>query len=527
MTATMTDRGNHSRGSNGPLPADVRVAVIGAGFAGLGTAIKLKQAGIHDFVLLERGDDIGGTWRDNSYPGCACDVPSNLYSFSFALNPNWSRAYSPQPEIQSYLQRCTDDFNLRPHIYLRADVLEARWDEGRKRWRIRTARGELTARVLIAAQGPLSAPSTPDLPGLSDFAGVTFHSATWRHDVDLTGKRVAIIGTGSSSIQFLPFVQKLAGHLTLFQRTASWVMPRRDRAISPWQTQLYRRVPLAQKAVRAGIYLGHELMVPALRGNDRLLTFAEKQARLHLEHQVADPELRAKLTPHFRLGCKRVLLSNDYYPALSQPNVDVAIDSISEVVPEGIVTLGANGERKIHPVDVIIFGTGFHVTDSPLPKQLIGRDGRTLHERWTDDGGVSALHGTTVAGFPNLFLLVGPNTGLGHSSIIFMIESQLSYVLDALDTMQERHATTIEPRADVQLAYNMDIQRQLAGTVWNSGGCSSWYLDEHGRNTSLWPTFTFRFRQLMRRFDPTDYKLDPAPGDDTGLGSSRALSTTG
>ncbi len=527
MTATLTDRGNHSRGSNGPLPADVRVAVIGAGFAGLGTAIKLKQDGIHDFVLLERGDDIGGTWRDNSYPGCACDIPSNLYSFSFALNPNWSRAFSPQPEIQSYLQRCTDDFNLRPHIYLGADVLEARWDEGRKRWRIRTARGELTARVLIAAQGPLSAPSTPDLPGLADFAGVAFHTATWRHDVDLTGKRVAIIGTGSSSIQLLPFVQKQAAHLTLFQRTAPWVVPRRDRAIKPWQQQVYRRIPLAQKAVRAGLYVGHELMVPAFTGNERASALFEKRARQHLAQQVADPELRAKLTPHFRFGCKRVLISNDYYPALCQPNVDVATNSITEVVPEGIATLGADGERVIHPVDVIIFGTGFHVTDSPLPRQLIGKDGRTLQERWADDGGVSALHGTTVAGFPNLFLLVGPNTGLGHNSIIFMIESQLSYLLDALHTMQERRATTIEPLTQVQQAYNMEIQHQLAGTVWNSGGCTSWYLDEHGRNTSLWPTFTFRYRQLMRRFDPTDYELGQAPGDDTGLGSARELSATG
>ena len=522
MTATVTDRGNHSRGSSGPLPADVRVAIIGAGFGGLGTAIRLKQAGIHDFVLLERGDDVGGTWRDNSYPGCACDVPSHLYSFSFAPNPDWSRSFSTQPEIQAYLQRCTDDFELRPHIYLGAEVLEARWDESRKRWRVRTARGEVTAKMLVAAQGPLSDPSLPDIKGLSTFNGTTFHSATWRHDVDLTGKRVAVVGTGASAIQFVPYVQKQVAQLTLFQRTAPWVMPRRDRAINAWEKKLYRRLPPVQRAKRASIYWARELMVPVFRGNERLLSLAEKQARKHLETQVSDPGLRAKLTPHFRLGCKRVLLSNDYYPALTQPNVDVVTDGIVEVVPEGIATLGADGQRVVHEADVIIFGTGFHVTDVPISQHLIGKDGRTLREHWNDTG-MAALHGATVAGFPNLFLLVGPNTGLGHNSIIFMIESQLPYLMGALATMEDERATTIEPRQTAQDAYNIAVQEQLAGTVWSTGGCASWYLDEKGRNTTLWPTFTFRFRQLVHRFRPQDYELGYAPGDDTGLGSRREL----
>jgi cation diffusion facilitator CzcD-associated flavoprotein CzcO len=493
-----------ARGATGAPPREVRVAIIGAGFAGLGAAIRLKQAGITDFVLLERGNDVGGTWRDNSYPGCGCDVPSHLYSFSFAPNPNWSRAFSRQPEIEAYLQRCTDDYGLRRHTYLGADVSEARWDGSRKRWLVRSTRGEVVCQVLIAAQGPLSAPAVPSLAGLETFRGTTFHSAGWNHDYDLRGKRVAVIGTGASSIQFIPQVQSRAAHLTVFQRTAPWVMPRRDRAIHRWEQELYRRVPLAQRVLRAGIYWPRELMVLALRGNQKMLTIAEGQAKKHLERAVSDPALRAKLTPNFRLGCKRVLLSNDYYPALAKPNVDVVTDAIVEVVPKGVVTVGADGTRVTHEVDAIIFGTGFHVTDMPLAAQLIGKDGHTLREKW-DAEGMSALHGTSVAGFPNLFFLVGPNTGTGHNSIVFMIESQLGYVLDAVKRLDG--STVIEAKQSVQDDYNADIQKQLQGTVWSTGGCQSWYLDQRGRNTTLWPTFTFRFRQLVRRFNPGDYDI--------------------
>jgi cation diffusion facilitator CzcD-associated flavoprotein CzcO len=493
-----------TRGAEGAPPQEVRVAIIGAGFAGLGTAIRLKQAGITDFVLLERGDDVGGTWRDNSYPGCGCDVPSHLYSFSFAPNPGWSRAFSRQPEIQDYLRRCADEFGLRRHTYVNAGVTEARWDAARKRWLVKTTRGELACQMLIAAQGPLSSPSVPSLPGLETFEGTTFHSAAWNHEYDLAGKRIAVVGTGASAIQFIPHVQQRAAHLTVFQRTAPWVMARRDRKIRQWERELYRRVPLAQRTLRASIYWARELMVLALRGNDRMLSFGEKQGRAHLAKAVSDPELRAKLTPHFRLGCKRVLLSNDYYPALAKPNVDVVTDAIVEVVPQGVVTLASDGTRVTHEVDAIIFGTGFHVTDVPLAAQLFGKDGHALSEKW-DAEGMSALHGTSVAGFPNLFFLVGPNTGLGHNSIIFMIESQLNYLLGALRELDD--ATTIEAKPAKQSAYNADIQKQLQGTVWNTGGCESWYLDDRGRNTTLWPTFTFRFRRLVRRFNPADYDI--------------------
>jgi cation diffusion facilitator CzcD-associated flavoprotein CzcO len=496
--------------TGGPLPRDVRIAVIGAGFGGLGTAIRLKQAGIHDFAVLERADDLGGTWRDNSYPGCACDVPSHLYSFSFAPNPDWSRAFSSQPEIQAYLQRCADQFGIRQHLYFSAAVNEARWDDTIKRWHISTARGELTAQILVAAQGPLSDPALPAITGLSTFQGTTFHSATWRHDYDLTGKRVAVVGTGASAIQFVPHVQQRAEQLTVFQRTAPWVMPRRDHAIGEWKKALYRRAPLAQRVARAGIYWPREMLIPALTGNDRMLDFIEGLGRKYLASQVPDRALREKLTPNFRMGCKRILLSNDYYPALSQPNVDLVTEAIVEVVPEGIVTSGPGGERTIHPVDAIIFGTGFHVTDVPIAAKIVGGDGRTLREHW-DASGMAALHGATVAGFPNLFLLVGPNTGLGHNSIIFMIESQLQYLLGTLRAMGQQDAATFEPRPAIQDAYNAEIQEQLRGTVWNAGGCSSWYLDDKGRNTTLWPTFTYRFRRLVRRFDAADYTFGPEP----------------
>ncbi len=491
-----------------PLPAEVRVAVIGAGFGGLAAAIRLQQAGIRDVVLLERGDDVGGTWRDNSYPGCACDVPSHLYSFSFAPNPEWSRSFSRQPEIQDYLRRCATDFGLWLRIHLDTDVTDARWDEAAGRWRVTTSRGELTAQAVIAAQGPLSAPSLPRIAGLADFAGVSFHSARWRHDVDLAGKRVAVIGTGASAIQFVPHLQKQAGQVTVFQRTAPWVVPRRDRAISEREKQLFRRVPAAQKAVRGAIYWGRELMLPSFTGNERLLRLSERMARRHLETQVPDPQLRARLTPHFRLGCKRVLLSNHYYPALTQPNVELVTDAIVEADAGGLVTRDAAGTSTHRPFDVIIYGTGFHVTDMPLAAQLTGREGRTLREVW-DEEGMTALRGTTVAGFPNLFLLVGPNTGLGHSSIIFMIESQLPYVIAALQECT-RTGAALEPRPEVQREYNARLQRDLTGTVWESGGCKSWYLDSHGRNTTLWPTFTFRFRRQLHRFDSAEYRASPA-----------------
>ena len=485
------------------IPRQADILVIGAGFAGLTAAIKLREAG-RDVVVLERGHDVGGTWRDNSYPGCACDVPSHLYSFSFAPNPDWSRTFSPQGEIYAYLQRTATEYGVLPVTHFGVEVLAARWDGAHQRWQVSTNKGDLTARVLVSGAGALSEPSVPALPGLESFAGTTFHSATWQHDHDLRGERVAVIGTGASAIQFVAPVQKSAAKLTVFQRTAPWVLPRRDRDIRPVERWIYRHLPAAKRLNRAGIYSGRESWLVGFAIQPKLMKLAEKQALRYLRKQVPDPVLRAKLTPHYRLGCKRVLLSNDYFPALNQSNVDVVTDSIVEVLPHAVVTADASGGRTEHLVDTIIFGTGFHVTDPPIAERIYGADGCSLAEHWAGTG-MAALHGLAVNGFLNFFMLVGPNTGLGHSSIVYMIEAQVHYLVDALRQMDASGVGAIEPRQDVQDAYNERLQKALADTVWSTGGCASWYLDERRRNTTLWPTFTFVFRRQLNECDLDEF----------------------
>ncbi|HYI62488.1 MAG TPA: NAD(P)/FAD-dependent oxidoreductase [Acidimicrobiales bacterium] len=486
----------------GAGPRHHRIAIVGTGFAGLGMAIRLAEAGIDDVVVLERASEVGGTWRDNHYPGCACDVPSHLYSFSFAPNPDWTNTYSPQPEIEAYLQRCAERHGVRDRILWGAEVLEARWDEAGQRWHLATPVGEVTADVVISGNGPLSEPNVPALPGIERFEGTAFHSAAWDHDHDLTGRKVAVIGTGASAIQFVPQIQPRVEQLTVFQRTPPWVMPHPARDVSERERRLYRRVPLAQKAVRAGVYWARELFVLGFR-HPRVMALAEKAARDHLRKQVPDPELRARLTPDHSIGCKRILPSNRWLPALSQPNVDVETSGVTEVRERSIVT----GEGREVEVDTLIYGTGFHVTDNPFAERVRGVGGRTLAEAW--DGGVQAYVGSTVAGFPNLFLLIGPNTGLGHSSMVFMIESQITYVLDALRRMERDGIGRVEVRGEAVEAYNDEIQSRLEGTVWMSG-CASWYLDDTGRNTTLWPGFTWQFRLRTRRFDAEAYDLAPA-----------------
>jgi cation diffusion facilitator CzcD-associated flavoprotein CzcO len=491
--------------ATGPLPGHVHVAILGAGFAGLGMAIRLKRAGIEDFVVCERDTEVGGTWWANTYPGCQCDVPSHLYSFSFAPNPEWTRTYANQPEIRDYLRDCSERYGLREHIRFGCEITAAEWDAEQARWRIETSLGDLTADVLIGAPGPLSEPTIPDLPGLETFAGETFHTARWNHDHDLTGRRVAVVGTGASAIQAVPRIQRQVSHLDVFQRTPPWVVPHRDRAISERERRVYRRFPALQRLVRAGVYWSRELLVPGLAYQPRLMKVAERLARKHLAQQVPDPELRARLTPDYAIGCKRILPSNHWYPALTKPNVDLITEGIAEVRPEGIVT--ADGE--LHEVDTIIFATGFHVTDIPLAHRIRGASGESMAEVWR--GSPQAYRGTTVAGFPNLFFLVGPNTGLGHNSIVYMIESQLEYVMGALRALRERGAGTLAVRPEVQERYNARLQSRMDRTVWNSGGCSSWYLDANGRNTTIWPDFTWRFRRALQRFDAESYDWRPAP----------------
>jgi cation diffusion facilitator CzcD-associated flavoprotein CzcO len=482
------------------IQQDVRVAIVGSGFAGLGMAIRLREAGIEDFVVLERAHEVGGTWRDNSYPGCACDVPSHLYSFSFAPNPEWTSTFSPQPEILDYLRGCAQRYGVLPHIRFGHELLDASWDEDVQRWRLQTSRGDLTAQLLVLGTGPLSSPAIPDLPGLERFEGTSFHSATWDHDHDLDGERVAVVGTGASAIQFVPQIQPRVGRLHVFQRTAPWIMPRPDRPLRSWERRLYRALPAAQLLMRASIYWARESFVLGFR-HPRAMRLGQRLALRHLRRQVADPELRRRLTPTYRVGCKRVLISNDYLPALGRENVEVVTDAIREVRPRSIVT--ADGVER--EVDTIVFGTGFHVTDMPAAERVRGRDGRALAEVWA--GSPQAHLGAMVAGYPNLFFLVGPNTGLGHNSIVFMIESQCNYVLDALRLMEAGGAAELDVRPEAQAAYNAHIQEQMRGTVWTSGGCASWYLDARGRNTTLWPTFTWPFRERTRRLDPAHYEM--------------------
>lgn len=475
-----------------------RIVVIGTGFAGIGMAVRLKQAGYDDFVVLERAEDVGGTWRDNTYPGCRCDVPSHLYSFSFAPNPDWSSTFSPQPEIEDYLRNVTESYGVRPHIRFGNTVESAHWVDGT--WEITTNQQTFTADIVLSGMGPLAEPSSPKLPGIEDFEGEVFHSARWSHDLNLSGRKVAVIGTGASAIQFVPAIQPEVEELHLFQRTPPWVMPRPDRKITAAEKAIYRRFPLVQKAVRAGIYWGRESMVLGFAKLPAIMKQAQKVAEKHLAHQVRDPLLRAKLTPDFTLGCKRVLISDDYYPALARPNVEVVTDGIAEVTPSGIVTT----EGVKHEVDTIVYGTGFKVTDLPVMDMVHGRDGVSLREAWVD--GMEAHLGTAIAGFPNFFMLIGPNTGLGHSSMVFMIESQIAYILDALKTMDAQGLREVEVRRDVQRAFVDGVRSSMRNTIWTRGGCTSWYLDSEGRNTTLWPSFTFRFRQLTRRFDPDEYQ---------------------
>jgi cation diffusion facilitator CzcD-associated flavoprotein CzcO len=488
------------------------VLIVGTGFAGLGMAVRLKQAGLDDFVMLERADEVGGTWRDNTYPGAACDVPSHLYSFSFAPNPDWSRSFSPQDEIQEYLRRTATEFGVRPHIRFRHEVLGAAWDETNQRWRVRTTAGDFAAAVLVSATGALSDPAIPPLPGLDRFQGTVFHSARWDHDHDLAGKRVAVVGTGASAIQFVPQIQPRAGRLTVFQRTPPWILPRWDRPFRPAERWAFRHLPLLQRLARAGIYWGREQMVAGFVIAPNLMRAAERLARRHLERSVPDPLLRAKLTPDYRIGCKRILISNDYLPSLTQPNVGLVAAGVTEVRERSVVA----DDGSEHEVDTIIFGTGFHVTDIPVADRIAGRNGTTLKDRWA--AGMKAYKGTAVAGFPNLFLLVGPNTGLGHSSQVFMIESQVAYVLDAVRHIQQT-GDVLDVREDAETAWDAGVQRAMARTVWTTGGCASWYLDERGRNTTLWPGSTWRFRRRTARFDSAAYRvIEPATPEPATVG---------
>jgi len=480
-------------------PADA--LIIGAGFAGLGTAIRLQQQGIRNITILERSDDVGGTWRDNQYPGAACDIPSNLYSFSFAQNPNWSRSFSGSRDILEYIHHLVNHFNLRQYIRFNQNVSNLAWDQNKGLWQATTTNGDVfSGRTAVMAQGPLSNPGWPGIAGLDEFEGKKIHSAAWDHDYDLKGKRIAVIGTGASAIQIVPELAKCAGKLTVFQRTPPWIMPRPDFTTPDWNKTLFRKAPVSQTAVRKALYLAHESMALAVIWNSPLTRFAERLGRWHLRKQVPDRWLRRQLTPDYRLGCKRILVSNDYYPALQKPNTKLITWPIDRISQHGIRTV----EGIEHQFDCIVFATGFEVSNAGTPFPITGIGGRSLNEEWKR--GAQAYKSINVSGYPNLFFTFGPNSGPGHNSALVYMESQMDYIVRSIRTIKSLKLKALDVRQSAQDDHNRSIQSRLAKTNWNSG-CQSWYLTEDGFNATMYPGFATQYAKQMADLELKDYRL--------------------
>ncbi|TMB47037.1 MAG: NAD(P)/FAD-dependent oxidoreductase [Deltaproteobacteria bacterium] len=494
------------------------IAIIGSGFSGLCLGIQLKRAGIESFTIFEKSNRLGGTWRDNTYPGAACDVPSFAYCFSFEQKTDWSRKWSPQEEIRDYMEHCAQKYDVLRHIRFSTEIAGARFDEGESVWRLRTMDGEeIKVDVLVSAVGQLSRPHIPDIPGIEGFRGERFHSARWNHDVDLSGKRVAVIGNAASAIQFVPQIAPRVQQLTVFQRSANWLLPRGDRAYSEREKRLFGRLPFLARLYRRWIWLQLEMRFPLFRGNRLIAAMVRRLAERNLREQVADPRLREVLVPDYPVGGKRILISDDYYQALGRENVELVTSGIDHVTEDGIVTR----DGATHPADVLIFATGFQSTAFLVPMRIEGRDGRSLESEWA--GGARAYLGITVAGFPNFFMMYGPNTNLGHNSIIFMIECQTRYVLEAIRTLAKRELASLDLRPEVLDAYNARIQSELAHTVWAATG-KSWYKTEAGQITNNWSGSTVRYWWSTRRFDREHYRAQartalsrgegPAPAED-------------
>ena len=471
------------------------VVIVGAGFGGIGLAIRLRRAGVRDVTVLEKAAELGGTWRDNVYPGAACDIPSNLYSFSFERGRDWSRRFPLQEEILGYLRDCAAKYGIEPRFG--AEVEEANFDEDRGLWRVRTTAGEeFTARALVAACGQLNRPAYPGFPNA--FGGTAFHSSRWNHDYDLSGKRVAVIGTGASAIQFVPYVAERAETVHVFQRTPPYVIDKADRPYARWERRLQRWVPGLRTLSRASTYARLEARGLAFITAPRLMGRVEQAFRSRLAEQVADGDLRSALTPGYVMGCKRILLSDDYYAALEKPGVELVTEPIERLSETGVVTEDGR-ERE---VDAVIYGTGFRAQAFVAPMRVRGLGGQELNEAWQK--GAEAYLGIAVSGFPNLFLIYGPNTNLGHNSIIYMLESQFNYIVGCVRALTR--AKYIDVRPDVQNAFNRDLQRRFRDTVW-AGGCQSWYMNEDGKIVNNWPGYTFAYRRATRRPDPRDFRV--------------------
>ncbi|MGB7283755.1 MAG: NAD(P)/FAD-dependent oxidoreductase [Candidatus Acidiferrum sp.] len=481
----------------------VDVLIVGSGFSGLCMSIKLREAGMNSFLLIEKSDNIGGTWYDNRYPGCACDIPSHLYSFSFDPWPDWSRMYPGQQEIHDYLKRCVEKYELGPHIQLNTRFHEAAWNEAEGAWHATAGDGmRVKARVLVSGIGGLHVPQYPKLKGVERFVGPKFHSSTWDQSVNLDGKNIAVVGTGASSIQFVPQIAPRAGKLYLFQRTPAWIVPRIDFPIDEKWRHRFRRYPVVMRAFRQYIFWRQEFRVLGFLGNRFVRGKATEIAARHMQRKIKDTKLCEALTPKYELGCKRVLVSDDFYPTLTRENVELVTEGIAEVREHSIVT--TDGVER--PIDVLIFGTGFRATEPLIGIRVVGRGGMEIHDAWRER--MSAHLGVTVSGFPNFFLLLGPNTGLGHNSVVLMIEAQVRYVMSCLQLMKRRKKSVLEVRPETQNNFVAEVHRRLQGTVWQSGGCQSWYQDQRtGENTTLWPGSVVAYLRRTRSASPADYEL--------------------
>jgi len=477
------------------------VIVIGTGFSGLGLAVKLKEQG-RDFIILERAAEVGGTWRDNTYPGAACDIQSHLYSYSFRPNPNWSRVYATQPEILQYLQSIAREDGIYPYVRFNSNVTSAVWDEDAEVWNVTTSTGVYQAPALVSAAGHLSDPVYPEISGIEKFTGKLFHSARWDHSVEFTGKLVGVIGTGASAIQIVPEVARTARHLTVFQRSAPYIIPRRDYVYTEAEKGMFGRVPETAQHVRDDLFWGNESRFPQRRRVPAFIEHIESAARNHLSAQISDPQLRAELTPDYEIGCKRILISNDYYPTLCLPHVDIETSGIDHIDATGIVT--KDGEHI--DLDILIVATGFEASKLPIADVVRGRDNKVLADAWATGGNAFAC--TTVSGFPNLLMMLGPNTGLGAGSILYMVETQITYICEALDYIASNNAI-IEPDMRAQRDYVESIYQRSEGTVWIDGGCSSWYLHPRSQKlTTLWPDFMSQFRRENGAFTISGYLTD-------------------
>ncbi|KVD67988.1 flavin-containing monooxygenase [Burkholderia ubonensis] len=476
------------------------VIIIGTGFCGLGIASQLKRRGVTSMIILERAGDVGGAWRDNQYPGAACDQPSHLYSFSFRLNPDWPSVFSSQPAIWQYLRNTANEEGLLPFIHFNSDMEDARWDGDQQCWVVRGGSKVFRGKLLISAAGLLSDPKLPDIPGLESFSGEMFHSARWNHKSTLENKRVGVVGTGASAIQIIPEVAKVASRLTVFQRTAPWIVPRPDRDYTEAEKGMFRKLPSKMQELRTSIFWENEERFAQRAAVPSLLKKATDIALAHLEQQVPDPVLRKKLTPNYEIGCKRILKSSDYYPALARSNVELVTDGISKIDDRSVVT--KSGER--YELDALVLSTGFEATELPISRRIFGRNGQSLSSRWSD--GAEAFATTSVSGFPNFFVLGGPNTGIGHNSQVYMFEAQMQHILRAIDSMRKKGADVLEVSQAAEDRFRDGIEKRASTTVWMTGGCATWYVDPRsGRLTTLWPDYSHVFQEEISAFNEADY----------------------